>query len=153
MSDELLNETNKKLNICDDLTIEKNRNLIIIYTGIKVGSTSLVSSIRLSGITNYTVLHIHDEKMLEVLCGIKSVTINEIIKYNNRLGKNVYVIDIYRTPIEQKISQFFEKLATFHFNNSPYEINNYNVEKIIHRFNDLFPYFSIEDYYNHIYDI
>ena len=33
------------------------------------------------------------------------------------LGKNVYVIDVYRSPIECKISTFFEKVGVYHFNN------------------------------------
>jgi hypothetical protein len=146
-------EANNKLNICDDLSIEKNRNLIFIYCPPKVGSTTIVSSIRISACDKFTVLHIHDELMLKVLCNIENIKVIDIIKYNSSIGKNVYVIDIYRTPIEQKISQYFEKLATFHFNNSPYSINNYNVNKIIKRFNSLFPHLSNEDHYQNLYEI
>ena len=46
-----MNEVNKKFNLGDDLNIEKNRNLIFIYCPPKVGSTSLVSSIRLYATT------------------------------------------------------------------------------------------------------
>jgi hypothetical protein len=146
-------EANNKLNICDDLSVEKNRNLIFIYCPPKVGSTTIVSSIRISAYDKFTVLHIHDELMLKVLCNIENIKVIDIIKYNSSIGKNVYVIDIYRSPIEQKISQYFEKLSTFHFNNSPLLINNYNVDKIIKRFNSLFPHLSNEDHYQDAYKI
>jgi len=150
---EMLKEANQKLNICDDLSVEKNKNLVIIYCPPKVGSTTIVSSIRMSAYNKFTVLHIHDELMLKVLCKIENVTVKEIIIYNQSLGKNVYVIDIYRSPIEQKISKYFEKLATYHFNNSPHLINNYNVNNVITRFNSLFPHLINEDHYKNAYQI
>jgi len=149
----MLKEANQKLNICDDLSVEKNKNLVIIYCPPKVGSTTIVSSIRMSAYNKFTVLHIHDELMLKVLCKIENVTVKEIIIYNQSLGKNVYVIDIYRSPIEQKISKYFEKLATYHFNNSPHLINNYNVNNVITRFNSLFPHLINEDHYKNAYQI
>lgn len=149
----LLKEVNKKMRICDDLTIEKNRNLIFVYCPPKVGSTTLVSSIRLSATNKFTVLHIHNELMLKILCNIENVTINEIIKYNNSLGKKVYVIDIYRSPIEQKISLFFEDICSYHFNNTAENINKYDVNRIIARFNCIFPYLSNNDYYRNEYNI
>ena len=110
-------EANKKLGLCDDLTKEKNRNIIFIFCPPKVGSTTLVTSFRLSCSHRMTILHIHDEEMLSVLCNIKNVTINEIINYNKSLGKYIAVIDIYRSPVEHKISTFFENIS-FHFNNT-----------------------------------
>jgi hypothetical protein len=153
VSIEILKNANEKLNICDDLSVEKNMNLIFVYCPPKVGSTTVVSSIRMSAYNKFTVLHVHDELMLKVLCGIDNIKVTDIIKYNSQIGKNVYVIDIYRSPIEQKISQYFEKLSTFHFNNSPLLINNYNVNKIIRRFNSLFPHSKNEDHYQDAYEI
>ena len=150
---ELLQETNKKLNIYDDLSIDKNKNIIFVYCPPKVGSTTLITSIRISAFNKFTVLHIHNELMLKVLCNIDNIKIIDIIEYNKNLGKNVYVFDIYRSPIEQKISQYFEKLSIYHFNNSPQSINNYNVNKIIRRFNNLFPHLSKEDHYKDSYQI
>ena len=91
--------------------------------------------------------------MLKVFCGIDNITINEIIKYNKYLGKRVYVIDIYRSPIEQKISAFFEKIGPYHFNNTDQKVNNYNINKIINRFNNIFPYLSNYDHYREVYNI
>ena len=56
-------EANKKLGLCDDLTKEKNRNIIFIFCPPKVGSTTLVTSFRLSCSHRMTILHIHDEEM------------------------------------------------------------------------------------------
>jgi hypothetical protein len=150
---DILKEANQKLNIWDDLAVEKNKNLVIVYCPPKVGSTTIVSSIRMSSYNKFTVLHIHDELMLKVLCNIENVSVKDIIVYNQSLGKNVYVIDIYRSPIEQKISKYFEKLSTYHFNNSPLLINNYNVNKIVKRFNSLFPHLKNEDHYKNAYKI
>lgn len=133
--------------------IGKIDNVIFIYTPPKVGSTSLVSSIRISAANKYNVLHIHDEVMLNVLTGCNNITINEIIHYNKKIGKNVFVIDIYRTPIERKISEYFEKLSCHHFNNTDENLINYNIKKIINRFNKLFPHLASEDYFQSIYNV
>ena len=119
---------------------ETKNNIIFVYTPPKVGSTSLVSSLRISLSNTFSIIHIHDEIMLNYFTGIQNVTINEIIQYNKHIGKNVYVIDIYRTQIERNISEFFEKLSPHHFNNTEENINNYNITKIINRFNSIFPY-------------
>jgi hypothetical protein len=150
---ELLKCANEKMGICEDQSTEKNKNLIFVYCPPKVGSTTLITSFRLCALNKFTIFHIHDELMLKVLCGIENVTVNEIILYNGFLGKNVYVVDIYRSPIEHKISIFFEKLSSFHFNNTEENVNNYNVNKIIKRFNSLFPFLSRSDYYKEVYNI
>jgi len=132
---------------------ELYNNIIFIYTPPKVGSTSLVSSIRISASHKFSIIHIHDEIMLNFFTGINSVTINEIIKYNSYIGKNVYVIDVYRTPIERKFSEFFEKISPYHFNNSEENINKYSVKRVIDRFNKVFPYLATGDHYIDKYNI
>jgi hypothetical protein len=145
---ETLKEANDKL-------INKNTTPIIvfIYTPPKVGSTTLVTSLRISASFKLTVIHIHDETMLKVLTNINNVSINDIIKYNAYIGKKVYVIDIYRSPIERKISEFFEKIDTYHFNNTEENINNYNITRIINRFNNLFPFLADGEHYHDKYEI
>jgi hypothetical protein len=128
-------------------------NLIFIYTPPKVGSTTLVSSIRISASHKFSIIHIHNEIMLKFFTGINSVSINEIIQYNSYIGKNVYVIDIYRTPIERKISEFFEKISPYHFNNSEENINNYSIKRVADRFNKVFPYLALGDHYTDTYNI
>jgi hypothetical protein len=130
----------------------KINNIIFVYTPVKVGSTTLVTSIRISAAEKFIVIHIHNEDCLSVLTGIKNITINDLILYNSYIGKNVYVIDIYRSPIERKISTFFEYIY-MHFNNSLDEINKYSLDKLITRFNNLFPHIANDDYYLEKYDI
>lgn len=130
------------------LTEVQQKNLIFIYTPPKVGSTCLVTSIRLSASNKFCVVHLHDEVMLNFLVdGISGVTVCDIILYNYHIGKNVYVIDVYRTPIERKLSEFFEKISVYHFNNTENNINNYKLERITKRFNNVFPYLSSGDHY------
>lgn len=127
--------------------------IIFIYTPPKVGSTTLVTSLRVSLGKSYNVIHIHDDIMLNVLTGITNISVNDIINYTSQIGKEVYVIDIYRTPVERKISAFFEKISNFHFNNTEENVGKYKIQKVISRFNKLFPHLETGDHYFEKYDI
>ena len=122
-------------------------NFIFIYTPPKVGSTTLVSSLRISLGGSFHVIHIHDDTMLNVLTGINNVSINDIISYIALKGYMVFVFDIYRTPLERKMSEFFEKLGPHHFNNSEEHLNGYSIKRISDRFNKIFPYLANNDNY------
>ena len=139
----------------DILNINKfpHNKLIFVYSAPKVGSTSIVSSLRIFGTDKFSVIHIHDEEMLKVLGHIDGITVNEIILYNKYLGKDVYVIDVYRSPIERKISAYFEKIAAYHFNNTDANVNKYNIQKIINRFNKVLPYLANGDHFIDKYNI
>lgn len=155
-SKEYLNKmkyVNESLGISDDFSIEKNKNIIFVYTPPKVGSTTLVSSIRINACGKFTVLHLHNEIMLKILYKITDVTVLDIIKYNKFLGKSVYVIDIYRSPIEQKISTFFENIHSFHFNVPIETLNTFEVDRIIKRFNQVFPYLLTNDNFRTKYNV
>jgi hypothetical protein len=128
-------------------------NIVFVYSQPKVGSTTLVSSIRISASNKYNVIHLHNELTLKILLGIENVSINDIIKYNAFLGRNVYVIDVYRTPIERKMSVFFEEISDFHFNNIEENVNTYDLKKVSKRFNDVFPFLATKDNYLDIFDI
>ena len=143
MSEEVLNK----------LFNTQSPNYVFIYTPPKVGSTTLVSSLRISLGKSFNIIHIHDDIMLSVLTGVNNVTVNEIINYISQKGNNVYVIDVYRTPIERKMSAFFEKLSPYHFNNSDENINNYSINRVSNRFNKLFPHLSIGEHYFDKFDI
>jgi hypothetical protein len=146
---ELLIKTNELLNVNKN----QHNKLLFVYSTPKVGSTSIVSSLRIFGITKINIIHIHDEEMLKVLGHISEITINELILYNKYLGKDVYVINVYRSPIERKISVFFEKIGTFHFNNQDDIVNTYNIIKVIERFNNIFPWIGIGDHFIDKYNI
>jgi hypothetical protein len=145
----LLNQVNDILHINKFPT----NKLIFVYSAPKVGSTSIVSSLRLFGTDKFSVIHIHDEEMLKVLSHINGITVNEIILYNKHLGKNVYVIDVYRSPIERKISTYFEKIGAYHFNNTDENVNKYNIHRVINRFNKLIPHLANDDHFIDKYDI
>jgi hypothetical protein len=145
-----LTNVNKLLNITNDIT----RKLVFVYTAPKVGSTALVSSLRLFCIETMDIIHIHDEVMLLKLTNINSVSINEIIQFNScHLKKDVYVINIFRSPIERKISTFFEKVGSYHFNNFDEHVNNYDVDRVTRRFNNIFNHLSNEDHFIDKYEI
>jgi hypothetical protein len=145
----LLSQVNDMLHINKFPT----NKLVFVYSGPKVGSTSIVSSLRIFGTDKLSVIHIHDEEMLKVLGHINGITINEIILYNKHIGRDVYVIDVYRSPIERKISTYFEKVGSYHFNNADEKVNKYNIHKVISRFNKLFPHLAIGDHFIDKYDI
>jgi len=153
------NELTEKIQLLehvnDILHITRSRlnKIIFVYSKPKVGSTSLVTSIRMFASHLFMVIHIHDEEMLQVLGNIKNITINDIISYNQSIGKEVYVIDVYRSPIERKISTFFEKIDSYHFNNVCSEINKYNMDRVINRFNKIFPYIGTGDHFLDTYNI
>ena len=143
---ELLNKTNKLLKL------EKNK-IVFVYSAPKVGSTSIVSSLRIFAMHLYDIVHIHDEAMLKVLCGIEGIEISDIIEYNASLGKQVFVIDVYRSPIEHKISIFFEKIGSYHFNVADEVVNSYSTKRIIDRFNHIYPHLSSCDTFRNKYNI
>ncbi len=135
------------------LNTNTNKKLIFVYSGPKVGSTSVVSSLRIFGINQCNIIHLHDEEMLRVLGHIDGITINEIILFNKYLGRDIYVIDIYRTPIERKISAYFEKIGVYHFNNTDAKVNTYNINKIINRFNKIMLHLAMGDHFIDKYNI
>lgn len=145
----LLTEINTKLNI----NKFPNNKLVFVYSAPKVGSTSIVSSLRIFGTDKISVIHIHDEEMLRILGRVTGVTINEIILYNKHMGRDVYVIDVYRSPVERKISSYFEKIGSYHFNINDEFVNNYNVNKVINRFNNILLYIANGDHFMDKYDI
>lgn len=144
-----LKQANEMLNI----NKHNYNKLVFVYSAPKVGSTSIVSSLRLFSIKRMDIIHIHDEEMLKVLTKLEGITINEIILYNKSLGKEVYVINVYRSPIERKISAFFEKIGSHHFNANDQDINDYNMSKVIQRFNNIFPWIGNGDHFIDKYDI
>lgn len=145
----LLKQANELLHINKSI----HKPVLFVYSAPKVGSTSIVSSFRIFGLNIIDTIHIHDETMLLALGNINGISINEIIVYNKHLGKNVYVINIYRSPIERKISSFFEKIGCYHFNTTEQNVNNFDIEKIIHRFNNIFTHLDTTDHFIDKYNI
>jgi len=148
-----MEDTTKITQTIEKLFSSNFNTYIFVYTPPKVGSTTLVSSLRISLGKECCVVHIHDEIMLSVLTGINNVTINQIITHLNSIEKKIYVIDVYRTPIERKLSEFFEKISCYHFNNTDENISKYSIKRISDRFNKLFPHLENDDHYLEKYNI
>lgn len=135
------------------------RDIVVLYCPEKVGSTSIVSSIRLSAPDKFMVFHTHENKIADILnyptnqINISDIILNnKIINPQNNQCRKIYIIDIFRTPIERKQSYFFQKISEIHFNNLESNISKYPIEKIIKRFNDIFIHMDDIDYYNTIYN-
>ena len=128
------------------------RDIVLLYCPIKVGSTSIASSIRMSASDKFIVFHSHDEVIFTA--GEKKVLYSDIIKnigiknINSGKSRKIYVIDVYRSPIERKISEYFQYISEYHFNNTEENIVDYNFEKILKRFNDVYHHLNNIDYYN-----
>jgi len=148
-----LNNANDKLGLSNNMNIERNKNIIFVYSSPKVGSTSLVSSLRLSLNDKYVILHIHNEKMLKSLYDIRDIQVIDIIEYNRYLGKNIHVFDIYRSIMEQRMSLFFENIDTFHFNVSKERLCKYDVQILINRFNKICSHLLITDHFKTYYNV
>ena len=125
---------------------------VIVYCLPKVGSTTLITSLRISLGDKANVIHIHNENMIETLTGIKSISITELISYISTKVNKLYLIDVYRTSLERKISEYFDKLP-LHFNNTEENLTNYNIQLLIDRFNRLFHCMQESDYFFEKYSI
>jgi hypothetical protein len=133
------------------------RDLIILYCPEKVGSTSIVSSIRISAGDKFMVFHTHEDKIADIVNQCNIIRVKDLIMNNKVINpstnefRKIYLIDIFRTPIERKISCFFQKISEIHFNNSELNISKYPIEKIFKRFNDLFVHYEETDYFNEMF--
>ena len=136
------------------------RDIVLLYCPEKVGSTSLATSIRTCASDKFIVFHSHQEEIFKVRGDNKINTVHysdiiknvDIVNVNTGLNRKIYVIDIYRSPIERKISAFFQQIA-IHFNNIEKNLLNYPIEKIIKRFNDIYTHINEIDYYNEKFEI
>ena len=142
----------------DAAFVENKPNVIFVYTPPKVGSSTLVSTLKYALYNTHAVVHVHDNVMLHVLTGHKfnpAITVNDLIKFNACiLRRNVYVINIYRPLLDRKISEYFEHITTLHFNTDETNIGKYKMDLLIMRFNKLFPHIeTIGDHYLDVYDI
>ena len=125
-------------NVYNKLNINSSiKKIIIVYSLPKVGSTSLITSLRIFGSHSFNLIHVHDENMLEHLLNEKEILITDFIDYLSILDHNVFVIDIYRSPIERKISDFFEKIS-LHLNTAEGNIGKHKIDSLIERFQKIY---------------
>jgi len=135
------------------------RDIVLVYCPQKVGSTSVVTSIRFLAPEKFFIMHTHDETILKSQGGpSNNICVSDVIKntclrnVSSGNPRNIYIIDIYRTPIERKVSEFFHEIGNLHFNNTDENVSKYSLPKLIKRFNDIFPHISNDDYFKEKYN-
>lgn len=97
---------------------------IICLTGGKCGSTTLLETFKFQGF-NCIKCHNHWDFISQFGYDGLYKSIEDSSK-----NKKVYIIDVYRTPIERKISSFFE-----HISKKIPNYKNKNIEELINIFN------------------
>jgi len=93
---------------------------IFVCCGGKCGGTTLANTFHENG---YKTTHLHSSKHIG---NFKSdIDMNNVygVIENSRKKKTIYIIDAYRTPIERKISCFFQKIKEYFPNYQKTTIN------------------------------
>jgi len=101
--------------------------LLLLFCPPKVGSTTIVTSVRISASETYLVLHLHDDNILRhfdkdietkvYVNGLQSL-MELFIEELSKLFTKVVVMDIYRNSFDRIVSEYFENLQKLHFNNT-----------------------------------
>jgi len=122
----------------DKLIDEKFKNIqIFIYCGGKCASNTLHITLN----KYFNTLHNHNANhfYIDYPNVNKKYSIFDVINYNAKIYKDIYIIDSYRTPIERKIASFFNNIH-LHFPNYKYM----KVSDLIHYFNNKYINYSEE---------
>jgi len=83
---------------------------VVIFCGGKSGGTTLATTFTKNG---YKTTHFHLLNTKGMFCSdIDSNDLLEVIRTSSH-EKKIYIIDSYRTPIERKISSFFQDINTY----------------------------------------
>ena len=133
------------------------RDIVLVYCPQKVGSTSLVTSLRVSALDKFVVFHSHDEIVYK--SSSNHLTVSDIKKNNcvlnnvTGLPRKIYVIDIFRPSLERKMSEYFYDLGNIHFNHLDAHVLNYPLEKIQNRFNQICTHMDNTDYFKERFNI
>jgi mannosyltransferase OCH1-like enzyme len=118
-----------------------NKLDVLVYCGGKCGSSTLHTTLKNNGLISYKI---HDNSYFQYVCNIfkkdTNKTIFDVIDYNLKRNKKFYIIDSYRTPIERKISSFFQNIQNHIIN-----FHKKTIEEIISIFNEQLLY-ELEEY-------
>jgi hypothetical protein len=138
---------------------------IWVFCGGKCGGTTLAKTFTKN---NFNCIHLHGFNCKGIFScdlDIDMTKIFEIIEDSCKNYENIFIIDVYRTPIERKISGFFqnitnnlpnykelttEEIINYFNSNYLYDIENYHpINNILTHYNiPLFKYFEFEKGYN-----
>ena len=111
---------------------------VFVYCGGKCGSTTLYSTFTNNGIDT---IKIHNNQYYKDITNPTN-NVFDLIELSCKKYETVYIIDCYRSPIERKISSFFQNINSF----LP-EYRNLTIQKLIEFFNDTLIY-EIEEYHS-----
>jgi hypothetical protein len=82
---------------------------IFVYCGCKCGSMTLHKTFNEN---NYKSFHIHNNQYYKHVYNT-SFDMFDLINASAKKYETIYLIDVYRTPIERKISRFFHNILDF----------------------------------------
>lgn len=153
----------------DDLVrenIDRNKNkFIYIYCGGKCGSSTLAKTFECNGYNSFVTHDNYFYTKYQRTSNNSPLTIFNAIEESCNKYDNIYFVDSYRTPIERKISAFFQNIAFFipDYNELPVQSlinyfntnvlvsweNQHSIDEILVHFNiPLFKEFDFEKGYN-----
>jgi len=107
---------------------------VFVYCSDKSGSSTLHKTMNYNG---FKSLHLHNVEDYTSYCceSIIQPDIFKLIETQASKYSNIYVIDVYRTPIERKISSLFEVYGKKFLNMSNNEIYNFCDDNIYYASN------------------
>lgn len=120
---------------------------VFIFCGGKCGGTTLATTFEKN---DFSVTHLHSLKTKGIFfSNINCNNTIEVLEKSCEKYENVFIIDVYRTPIERKISSFFQNISNY----LP-DYNNLSIQEIIDYFNNnllcaLENYHPIDQILNH----
>jgi hypothetical protein len=142
------------------LKLDLNFN-VYVYCSPKTGGSTLNNTFNKNG---YKSLHLHGNKnyMCDCIESNNNNNIFDVIEQSMLNNENIYIIDSYRNPIEQKISSFFQNYTEYNkqidyiikqIDKCIFSIDNYvSINEVFDHFN--IPYFTSFDFekkYNILY--
>lgn len=105
LKDGVLDKRLYKMSQLEDVTF-------FVYSGRKSGSSTLNYSFL--NLNNTLSIQIHNNEDFLFKYGQTNFTsIFELVENNMKKHKQIFIVDSYRTPIEKKISSFFEDIDTY----------------------------------------
>jgi hypothetical protein len=122
---------------------------VFVYAIGKTGSTTLEETMLRNG---FQCLHVHNNWHYQThILKNTSHTLNDLLEYSVQNHKRVYIIDVYRNPIERKISSFFHNFKIWLPQNQNLSLNN--VRDIFHatineHIKDYSPFHNVCEHFN-----
>ncbi len=110
---------------------------VFVYCGGKCGGSTLNNTFNMNGMRSF---HVHGNGYIRNQLKL-DMNVFDVIDFS-RKQKKVYIIHSYRTPIERKISSFFQNI-TIHIP----DYKNYSVEQLIKIFNEKY-LMNLEEYHS-----